>query len=87
MTVTSKVGYTMEDIFSGIQTLLTKNYDLPAEKITMASNLRDDLELDSLDLTEAILAMEDEFGFEFDEDRVDDLKTIEQICAYIAENK
>lgn len=87
MTVTSKVGYTMEDIFSGIQTLLTKNYDLPTEKITMASNLRDDLELDSLDLTEAILAMEDEFGFEFDEDRVDDLKTIEQICAYIAENK
>lgn len=77
----------MEAIFSRIQTLLINNYDLPAEKITMASNLRDDLELDSLDLTEAILAMEDEFGFEFDEDRVDDLKTIEQICNYIAENQ
>lgn len=76
----------MEAIFSRIQTLLIKNYDLEAEKITMTSNLRDDLELDSLDLTEAILAMEDEFGFEFDEDRVDDLKTVEQICCYIEEN-
>ncbi len=77
----------MDEIFKRIQAVLIKDYNLSSETITQQSKLRVDLGLDSLDLTEAILAIEDEFDFEFDEDVVDELQTIEDMCRYISENK
>lgn len=76
----------MKDTLQKIKTLLAKDYDVDPTTVTLKSKLRSDLGLDSLDLTEAILAIEDAFNFEFDDDAVDSLETLEDMCAYIEEH-
>ncbi|MBL4904309.1 MAG: acyl carrier protein [Desulfocapsa sp.] len=47
------------------------------EKMTMASNLTDDLHMDSLDVIEAAMALEDAFDVEIDDETLVELDTIQ----------
>lgn len=73
----------MNDILNRIKEVLAKDYEVDPATVSLQSKLKEDLGLDSLDLSEAILAIEDEFDFEFDDDAVDSLKTLEDMCQYI----
>lgn len=46
----------------------------------------DDLNLDSLDMVEMMMKMEEEFGVEIPEEKTEDLKTINDVMAYLKEN-
>ena len=52
-------------------------------KITGETNFIDDLNLDSLDIVELMMKMEDEFGVEIPEDEAENLKTIQDVVKYI----
>lgn len=52
-------------------------------EITMESNLRDDLKADSLDFTEIVMELEDEFDFEADEAKLMEMKTIKDVVEYV----
>ena len=41
---------------------IARELDLPLEEVKLDSNLRDDLDLTSLDAMNVIMALEDEFG-------------------------
>ncbi|MCF8030504.1 MAG: acyl carrier protein, partial [Desulfohalobiaceae bacterium] len=41
---------------------------------------------DSLDLTELIMAMEDEFGLEIDDDQAQQLLTVQDVISYVEAN-
>ena len=56
-------------------------------KITMNTSLIDDLEADSLDAVEVIMALEDEFGIEIPDEEAEHFKTIGDIYKFIEENK
>ncbi len=45
---------------------IARELDLPLEEVKLDSNLRDDLDLTSLDAMNVIMALEDEFGQEAD---------------------
>jgi acyl carrier protein len=47
------------------------------------ANFVDDLGADSLDLTELIMAMEDEFGLEIDDEEAQNLRTVNDAIKYI----
>lgn len=56
-------------------------------KITEDTNLREDLEADSLNIVEIVMALEDEFEIEISEDDLDEkegIKTIGDLEKYIA---
>ncbi|MGL5711670.1 MAG: acyl carrier protein [Paraclostridium sp.] len=55
--------------------------------ITLKTSLIDDLEADSLDAVEVIMALEDEFGIEIPDEEAENFKCIGDICAFIEENK
>ncbi|MFR2553405.1 MAG: acyl carrier protein [Clostridioides difficile] len=57
------------------------------DEITMEASLMDDLEADSLDAVEIIMALEDEFGIEIPDEEAENFKSIGDICKYIEENK
>ena len=57
------------------------------DEITMEASLMDDLEADSLDAVEIIMALEDEFGIEIPDEEAENFKWIGDICKYIEENK
>lgn len=57
------------------------------DSITPATSLMKDLEADSLDAVEVIMALEDEFGIEIPDEDAENFKNIGDICKYIEENK
>lgn len=58
-----------------------------ADTITLETSLIEDLEADSLDAVEVIMALEDEFGIEIPDEEAENFKTIGNICKFIDENK
>ncbi len=52
-------------------------------KINLETSFVDDLNLDSLDIVEPMMKMEDEFGVEIPEEDAEGLKTVKDIVAYL----
>jgi acyl carrier protein len=54
-----------------------------AGNIKAETNFIDDLNLDSLDMVEMMMKMEEEFGVEIPEDKTEDLKTINDVTNFL----
>lgn len=57
-----------------------------ATTVTKETSLMNDLEADSLDAVEIIMAIEDEFGVEVPDDEAEHFKNIGDIVAYVEKN-
>ena len=57
------------------------------DTITMETSLVEDLEADSLDAVEVIMALEDEFGIEIPDEDAENFKTIGDLYKYIEANE
>ncbi|GAB4419195.1 MAG: acyl carrier protein [Aggregatilineaceae bacterium] len=55
------------------------------EKVTPDARFREDLEADSLDLVELIMAFEDEFGGEISDEEAQTIQTVGDAIKYIEE--
>lgn len=55
-------------------------------KVKPEATFREDLEADSLDLVELIMAFEDEFGGEISDEQAQKIKTVGDAIKYIDEN-
>ena len=62
---------------------IARELDLPLEEVQLHSNLRDDLDLTSLDAMNVIMALEDEFGQEADIEQILELQTVQQLVDYL----
>ena len=62
---------------------IARELDLPLEEVKLNSNLRDDLDLTSLDAMNVIMALEDEFGQEADIEQILELQTVQQLVDYL----
>ena len=62
---------------------IARELDLPLEEVQLYSNLRDDLDLTSLDAMNVIMALEDEFGQEADIEQILELQTVRQLVDYL----
>ena len=56
-------------------------------EIKPETSLMDDLEADSLDAVEIIMALEEEFGMEIPDEDAEDFKNIGDIVKYVEVNK
>ncbi len=55
------------------------------EKVTPEARFREDLEADSLDLVELIMAFEEEFGGEISDEDAQKITTVGEAIAYVEE--
>ena len=62
---------------------IARELDLPLEEVKLDLNLRDDLDLTSLDAMNVIMALEDEFGQEADIEQILELQTVQQLVDYL----
>jgi|TARA_R110002124_G_scaffold86893_3_gene224166 acyl carrier protein len=69
----------MSDIFDQVQRLIHRELLVDLDKITQEADLFDDLNFDSLDSVEMVLAMELEFDIEVADDAIDELRTVRDI--------
>ncbi|WP_150644404.1 acyl carrier protein [Pseudomonas fluorescens] len=74
---------TRELIQKRVITVLGSHDKIPPEKLTLDSHFANDLGLNSLDVVEVMLAMEDEFGFEISDADAERLMCPSDIVQYI----
>lgn len=67
--------------------LISDATKVDAGKIKPATKFIDDLNLDSLDIVELMMKMEDEFGIEIPEEEAENLKSVQDVIGYIENNK
>ena len=73
-------------VFEKIREIIADQLDAPVESITMDTDLMKDLEADSLDAVEIIMAIESEYDLEIPDDRAEEFKMVSNIVSYIEEN-
>ncbi|MFT6631418.1 MAG: acyl carrier protein [Bacteriovoracaceae bacterium] len=66
--------------------IVSEAANVEASTIKADTSFVDDLNLDSLDMVEMMMKMEEEFGVEIPEDKTEDLKTINDVTAYLKSN-
>ena len=74
----------MQDKIIGLISEATK---IEVSKIKAETSFIDDLNLDSLDIVELMMKMEDEFGVEIPEEEAENLKTVGDVCKYVESKK
>ena len=64
--------------------ILADQLAVDREKVTTEARFSEDLDADSLDLVEAVLALEEEFGVSIPEDEMESVKTVGQAVDLVA---
>ena len=77
----------MSDTFVEIKAIIVDLLGVDESKVTMEASFRDDLEADSLDLVELIMAFEDKFGAEISDEDAQSITTVGGAVKYIDDHK
>ena len=73
-------------MFEKVQALIAELMGLDKSKITESSDFIVDLKADSLDIVQMLIAMENEFGVEFDDEEMHNIKTVGDVVTYLKKN-
>ena len=68
----------VNEVFDKVKSLFEDELGIDSEKITMDAKLEEDLEIDSLGIVEVVMAFEDEFEIEIDDEELTDVGTVGQ---------
>jgi acyl carrier protein len=70
-----------------IKDIVVEQLGVSAEQVKPEAKFVEDLGADSLDLTELIMAMEEEFGIEIDDEKAQEILTVQDAVKYIQDNQ
>lgn len=73
-------------VFEKVRDILVDQLDVDEDKVTPDASVIDDLGADSLGIVDLVMALEDEFDIEINEDQYENFKTVGDIVKYIEEN-
>jgi acyl carrier protein len=73
----------MSEVFERTRGIIVELLGVDSDKVTMEANFREDLEADSLDLVELIMAFEEEFGGEISDEEAQKITTVGEAVQYI----
>ncbi|MFN2196957.1 MAG: acyl carrier protein [Anaerolineales bacterium] len=75
----------MSDTFTEVRVIIVDLLGVDEDKVTMDARFREELEADSLDLVELIMAFEDKFGGEISDEDAQTITTVGEAVKYIDE--
>jgi acyl carrier protein len=76
---------TEQEIYEKVKGIIVELLGVDASKVTMEARFREDLEADSLDLVELIMAFEEEFTAEIPDEDAQKITTVAGAVTYIQE--
>jgi acyl carrier protein len=71
------------ELYEKVKGIIVEQLGVDEDKVTPEARFREDLEADSLDLVELIMAFEDEFGGEISDEEAQQFKTVGQVVEYV----
>ena len=66
-----------------IAALLNEKLDIETADVTLEASFKDDLEIDSLDLFDLVMSIEEEFGLEIPSEELEKLTTVGAMVDYL----
>ncbi len=77
----------MDDTYTEVKKIVVGLLGTDEKKVTPEARFREDLEADSLDLVELIMAFEDKFGAEISDEAAQKITTVGEAVSYIDSHK
>ena len=77
----------MSSLEKDVIDIVVEQLGVDATDVTLEKSFIEDLNADSLDLTELIMTFEERFGFEISEEDAEKLKTVGDVVTYIQKKK
>ena len=72
-------------IYEKIVSLISETFEIPEKDLSENTNLIEDLSIDSVDVVELVVELEDEFGLdEIPEEELRQIRTIGDLVAYVS---
>jgi len=75
-----------DPIFESVKGILVEQLGVDGETVSMESNFIDDLNADSLDIVELVMAMEQEFGISIPDEEAERIKSVGDAVEFIKAN-
>jgi acyl carrier protein len=73
-----------DKIAQKVQDIIAQNLDVNRDEVTSTASFVDDLNADSLDIVELVMAIEKEFDLEIPDDEAEKIRTVQDAVDYIA---
>ncbi len=73
--------------FEKVRKLLAEQLNIAEDKITMDSDIINDLKADSLDVFQMLMTLEEEFGISVPDEKAQELKKVSDIVNFIDQSK
>ena len=73
-------------IFEKVREIICEQFDVDEESVTLDTDIREDLDADSLDMVDLVMSFEDEFKIEVTDSAIETVKTVDDIVKFIEEH-
>ena len=70
-------------VFEKVRSLLANQLEIDEDRITMDTNIADDLAADSPDVGELVMSIEDNFGIVITDENAANLTTVRQVVEFL----
>lgn len=70
-------------VLEKVKAILAEQFDVEEDKITVDTDLQEDLGADSLDVVDLLMSIEDEFEVEVPDEEIENIKTVGSLVSYI----
>ena len=70
-------------VFEKVKAILSEQFDVEEDSITLESSITEDLGADSLAVVDLLMSIEDEFEVEVPDSEVENIKTVGDLVKYI----
>ena len=74
----------MADTLDDVKKIIVELLGADEAKVVLEARFREDLEADSLDLVELIMAFEEEFGGEISDEEAERIRTVGEAVSYLS---
>ncbi len=76
---------TLNEIQEKVKTFLMEELEIDEDKIVGDARLKEDMGIDSLEVVDVVVLVEEEFGFKMKPEDFKTLLTLDQFCQFIAD--
>ncbi|GEM_PF-3894195 len=85
--VKKSIAQTPEEVFADLKPVIVEYLGVDEADVTREASMQEDLNADSLDLVELVMAGEEMFGVEIDDKEFEDVHNIGQYCDLIHQKR